>query len=165
VAWNELSPSFTEHDASHPISSLLVALHWLLAIFIIGALLGGYFVLTPMPNSDAATCDELTRSHLSLHDSAGNRRINWGLRVDFSRFLKIGDLVFSLLQETKPVVGCLECDFRGPHVVLGGSQIGLDLLPIFERNGLGFIEIVLPLLLGLCEPELWSVPSPARRLR
>lgn len=35
----------------HPV---LVALHWLLAVFLIGALVAGRFVLDPLPNSDPA---------------------------------------------------------------------------------------------------------------
>jgi cytochrome b561 len=46
----------------HP---LLVALHWLLAILIVGALLLGYFVLAAMPNADPRKIDILL-IHMSV---------------------------------------------------------------------------------------------------
>src|SRR5262249_53798611 len=101
-----------------------------------------------------AAGDVLAWSDLPLHDRTADRGVDRSLGIDLAGSLEDGDLVIGLLQNTQAVADSLQGDLGGAQVVLGADEIGLGLLPIFQRDRLAFIEIVLALLDNLREMQL-----------
>ena len=68
--------------------------------------------------------------------------------------LEGGDLLVALTENAQPVAHRGERDLVGPDCILRGYQIGLGLLPIFQRPPLREIEVMRASLVGLRLREL-----------
>ena len=90
---------------------------------------------------------------LALHDRAAERRIDRCLGADLAGLLECRDLFFRASEDPQAVMGRLEGGLGRTHVVLRGGEIVLRVLPVLERHRLAGIELVLTLLVDLCQLE------------
>ena len=96
----------------------------------------------------------LAEPDLALGHGAADRRRDHRLGIHLPRVLERADVGVALAQDAQAVAHGGERDLGAAEVALGAGQIDLGLLPILERAGLGIVQRVLPLLVGLRQSEL-----------
>ncbi len=101
-----------------------------------------------------ARVDVLARSDLALHDGPGDRRIDFGLRIDPAFILEGGDRLVVETQNPQPVARRFQRSLSRMHIVLRPDQRRLRLLIILQGRRLAFEQVLGALVLKLRQFEL-----------